>query len=139
METARRYNSSLLILIFIVIAVFSSMFVFQGIRTLKISFNITHAPVKHTGDFNRVRNSCNDPNNLLAIITKDTWFIDRKVIYCMVGKDLGIWVFDKINGKWEEITAYVIRDVDKTKIINTIFGDLDKYDTIEIFAKWLMH
>lgn len=74
---------------------------------------LSHA-TKHRGDAITTRN-CIDKNGVdLSYFKTDT----RNVQLCFIGLDatgkftaLGIRVLEKINGKWEELTSYMNRDI----------------------------
>lgn len=112
-------NNTLLFIMILVILVLCV----NGIKILRISFDISHADKKHK-DAEIVRKAC-EKNLLLSMKIEEE---DKIVRWCEIDKNtIGIQVIKKIRGVWQEITAYKIADTFENVLKSE---NLDRFDYI---------
>jgi hypothetical protein len=111
--------------LFFIIVVTATIYAINGIRTLEISFDFSHAEKKHLSDAEIVRRACENSLLLSMKIEEE----DKIVKWCKIDPEtIGIQVVKKIRGIWQEITAYKISQTTIEKVL--LNEDLDRFDYI---------
>ena len=82
--------------------VFLALIAIVVLAAIAVGQSYSHADTKHVSDAEIIRNACNGSGFYKTWLNPDGRFVQT----CFVGNRIGFRVLEKINGRYEEITAY---------------------------------